>query len=88
MSLVIAISNPQLVQLVDKLLSELDNIARNHDSYDYGLPLYGDDTKAQLRECVYQWLLFINTAAQPALVADASPVAGEDNSSEHSGSRG
>ena len=54
---IIAISHPKLV---DELLSELDGIARAYDHYEYGLPLHGEDTKAQLRECVYRWLLRIS----------------------------
>lgn len=39
----------------DELLEVLDEIARDVSSYDYGLPMYDDGSKARLREAIYQW---------------------------------
>jgi hypothetical protein len=44
---------------IDALLRELDGIAREHDHYEYGLPLhdFADDAPLyKLREAVKQWL--------------------------------
>ena len=42
---------------VDDLLNKLDKIAQGYEPYEYGLPIYNDGVKAQMREAVYQWLL-------------------------------
>ena len=42
---------------VDKLLSTLDNAAREYEHYEYGLPLSNESVMAQMREIVYTWLL-------------------------------
>lgn len=42
-------------ELVDELLDSVDDIAREHSAYEYGLPMYNDQAKAQMREAVYRW---------------------------------
>ena len=39
----------------DALLSALDAIARSVDSYEYGLPMHDDGSKALMREALYRW---------------------------------
>lgn len=39
----------------DELLEVLNEIARDIDAYEFGLPLYDDGSKARLREAIYQW---------------------------------
>ena len=48
-------------EIADTLLENLNQIANDHNSYEYGLPIIMEDDKAQLREAVYQWLI---TASQ------------------------
>jgi hypothetical protein len=43
-----------IAENIDKLLSELDGIAR--ESYDYGLPLDDESTQERLRAAVRTWL--------------------------------
>lgn len=53
--------NDLLVYLVtneeklNSLLKEIDVIARDEDSYEYGLPLWCDNCTARLREAIYRW---------------------------------
>lgn len=39
----------------DELLQALDEIARDVDSYEYGLPMYDEAQKARMREAIYRW---------------------------------
>lgn len=39
----------------DELLSRLNEIARDVDSYEYGLPMYDDGAKSRMREALYRW---------------------------------
>ena len=41
---------------VDELLSNLNQIATDVDSYEYGLPLYADGSKELLRKAVIKWI--------------------------------
>lgn len=50
---------------IDKLLEELDRIARDFNAYDYGLPLFNDDSLkdkplGSLRRAVKEWWLKTN----------------------------
>lgn len=40
---------------IDELLSQLDAIAKDVDSYEYGLPMYDENVKARMREALYMW---------------------------------
>lgn len=40
----------------DKLIKALDDIARDHDQYEYGLPLWNDAVLLQMRETIYRWV--------------------------------
>lgn len=48
--------------LADELLSDLDSIARNYESYEYGLPVGADHVGAELREAIYRWLVKLDAA--------------------------
>lgn len=39
-----------------KLLQALDRVARNEDSYEYGLPMFNESLNAQMRCSVLQWM--------------------------------
>jgi hypothetical protein len=39
----------------DELLSELDAIAVDVSSFEFGLPMYDDGAKARMREALYRW---------------------------------
>lgn len=41
---------------VDRLLDELDRMARQYDRYEYGLPVHAADQAAVMRETVRDWL--------------------------------
>lgn len=43
-------------EIVNALLSKIDEIAREQNSYEYGLQLYDDGQKALLREAVIKWI--------------------------------
>lgn len=47
--------------LADELLSELDRVARNYESYEYGLPVGADHVGAEMREAIYRWLVKLDT---------------------------
>ena len=38
-----------------QLLEALDKNAKKVDSYEYGLPLWSEEHRAQLREVIYRW---------------------------------
>jgi hypothetical protein len=44
-------------ETVDELLEELDRKSKEYNRHDYGLPLWGEEPKATLREVIYRWLL-------------------------------
>jgi len=50
---IIAIRKPELV---DDLLELLNTFARNENVYEYGLPMYDDNSKSAMREIVTKWL--------------------------------
>ncbi len=39
----------------DELLSELNAIAVDVCSYEYGLPMYDEGAKSRMREVIYRW---------------------------------
>lgn len=43
-------------EITDGLLSELDSIARDYISYEYGLPMGEPGQAALMREAVIRWL--------------------------------
>ena len=42
-------------EIVDDLLQELNKAARDVCSFEFGLPLYDENTSARFREIVYRW---------------------------------
>ena len=46
------IKNPDVV---DQLLVQLDEAAKQSDPYEFGLPVYNDMARAQLRMVVARW---------------------------------
>jgi hypothetical protein len=46
----------QLKEDVSELLATLDDLAREHDGYEYGLPLNFDGVDDEMRRAVYDFL--------------------------------
>lgn len=46
----------QLKEDVSELLARLDDLAREHDGYSYGLPLDFDGADGEMRRAVYDFL--------------------------------
>ncbi len=44
-------------EIVDELICDLNFAAQEHDSYEYGLPIYNNEAKAVLREIIMRWLM-------------------------------
>ena len=41
---------------IDNLLESLDAIAAYHNSYEYGLPLYDENSVYEMRDCILEWI--------------------------------
>ena len=55
--------------LLDKLISKLDEIARDVSSYEYGLPMYDEGALARQREAINDWVAEV-LVAQHSMKAD------------------
>jgi hypothetical protein len=40
---------------LNRLIIALDEIAREHGCYEYGLPVYNEPSLAQMREAIRKW---------------------------------
>lgn len=51
---------------VDELLKRLDELAKNHNTFECGLPVWNEGQMALMREAVYQWAAGL-TSRKPVL---------------------
>lgn len=64
-------------EMMNKIIEKLDKLARDHDQYEYGLPIMDDGQMALMREAIQEIVMEENVSIRDSFAVEFYPLAME-----------